>query len=122
MGMNQIFAAEKTFILEYLNKTINATAEELQAAFDMFESKELPDILSIEGDTAIIKIEGILSKNGPSFIARFFGFGGTAYTDIIESIEITNPVETFSNLLGTTGTLKYTFKKCSKIKTGSSYN
>lgn len=99
MGMNQIFAAEKTFILEYLNKTINATAEEVQTAFDMFESKELPDILSIEGDTAIIKIEGILSKNGPSWIARFFGFGGTAYTDIIESIEAIKDNEQIKNVI-----------------------
>lgn len=97
--MNQIFAAEKTFILEYLNRTINATSEELQAAFDMFDGKELPDILSIEGDTAIIKIEGILSKNGPSWIARFFGFGGTAYTDIIESIEIIKADEAVKNVI-----------------------
>lgn len=85
--MNQIFAAEKTFILEYLNRTINATADELQAAESLFREQELPDILTIDGNTARIKIEGVLSKNGPSFIDRFFGFTGTAYNAIIESLE-----------------------------------
>ena len=85
--MNQIWACEKNFILDYQQRIINATAEEISAAEGLFGTVELPDILFIEGDTAIIKIEGVLSKNGPSPIARFFGFGGTGYDEIIESIE-----------------------------------
>ncbi len=97
--MNQIWAAEKQFILNYQERIINASPKETQAAFDMFDGKEVPDILSIDGDTAIIKIDGRLSKNGPSFIDRFFGFGGTAYSDIIESIEIIKADETIKNVI-----------------------
>ncbi len=85
--MNQIWACEKNFILDYQQRIINATADEISAAEGLFGTDELPDILFIEGDTAIIKIEGVLSKSGPSPIARFFGFGGTGYDDILESIE-----------------------------------
>jgi hypothetical protein len=41
---------------------------------------------------------------------------------IIKSLALTDSFEAVSNLLGTTGTLKNTFKKCPKIKTGSPDN
>jgi hypothetical protein len=41
---------------------------------------------------------------------------------IIKTLALTDSFEAFSNLLGTTGTLKNTFKKCPKIKTGSPDN
>jgi ClpP class serine protease len=99
MAMNQIWACEKNFILDYQQRIINATAEEISAAEGLFDTVELPDILFIEGDTAIIKIEGVLSKNGPSPIARFFGFGGTGYDEIIESIEIIKADENIKNVI-----------------------
>lgn len=86
--MEQLWLAEPNFLARYLGKLENATAEEIQAATDLFGEVELPSILVIEGEEAIISITGPLSKTGPSWLARLFGFGGTAYNDIIESLKI----------------------------------
>jgi len=88
--MNKIWAAEKNYLLDYQERIINATSEEVKAAESMFSGQELPSILSIEGDTAIIKIEGLLSRDGPSWLDRMFGYSGTGYYDILESIEEIN--------------------------------
>lgn len=85
--MAKIFACEKEYLLNYQQKILNATTEEITAAQDIFGNSDLPDILSIDGNIARIKIEGILTRKGPSPIARFFGFGGTGYNDIIESLQ-----------------------------------
>ena len=85
--MAKIFACEKEYLLNYQQKILNATTEEITAAQDIFGNSDLPDILSIDGNIARIKIEGVLTRKGPSPIARFFGFGGTGYNDIIESLQ-----------------------------------
>ncbi len=86
--MEQLWLAEPNFLINYLGKLENASAEEIQAAADLFGEAELPNILTIEGEEAIISITGPLSRTGPGFLARLFGFGGTAYNDIIESLKI----------------------------------
>ena len=85
--MAKIFACEKEYLLNYQQKILNATTEEITTAQDIFGNSDLPDILSIDGNIARIKIEGVLTRKGPSPIARFFGFGGTGYNDIIESLQ-----------------------------------
>jgi len=92
--MNKLWAVEKNYLLDYQERIINASSEEIKAAESMFSGQELPDILFIEGDTAIIKIKGVLSKTGPSWLDRYYGYDGTGYDDIIESInEINNHPE-----------------------------
>lgn len=92
--MEQLWLAEPNFLARYLGRLENATAEEIQAATDLFGEAELPSILSIEGEEAIISITGPMSRTGPSWLARLFGFEGTAYNDIIESLKIAqeNPI------------------------------
>lgn len=92
--MEQLWLAEPNFIKNYLEKIENATAEDRQQAEAFFNDEKLsqesehPDILSFSGETAFVKIEGILSRTGPSWIDQLFGFNGTAYNDIIESLKI----------------------------------
>ena len=47
----------------------------------------LPPNMSIAGDTAEIRVEGVLTKR-PSLWALFFGGGNTAYTDIIGALSL----------------------------------
>lgn len=47
----------------------------------------LPSNMSITGDTAEIRVEGVLTKR-PSLWALFFGGGNTAYTDIIGALSL----------------------------------
>ncbi len=92
--MEQLWLAEPNFLIQYLGKLENASAKEIQAATDLFGETEPPSILTIEGEEAIISITGPMSRTGPGFLARLFGFGGTAYNDIIESLKLAqeNPV------------------------------
>lgn len=71
----------------YLETVGNATVEEIQAANAQFGGAEPDSIITRDsvGGRASITIEGMLTPKGPSAIARFFGFGGTGYNDIIEA-------------------------------------
>ena len=84
----EIYFAEPSYLVNHLEKIENLSPEQTQSIFDFMETNtSAPKILSIEGDTAIIRIEGLLVKGGISFISRFFGLVETSYDDIIESIE-----------------------------------
>jgi len=83
-----VYLAEPGFLVPYLEKIENADPSKMKNILDFMESKdELPSILSIVDGVAFITIDGPLTKDPPSFIARFFGFGGTSYTDIIAAVE-----------------------------------
>jgi ClpP class serine protease len=86
--MKKIWAVEPTFLVEYLETTLNSPDEIKQkpAAFFGNISTEEKDIFSIDGDTAIINIQGLLSQEGPNLIDRIFGFTGTGYLEILEAI------------------------------------
>lgn len=81
----ELYAIQRTFVETYLEAIENATLQEEAAAFDRFGDQSLPGIVTrTEGSNeAAITITGILTPAGPSPIARFFGFGGTGYVDII---------------------------------------
>lgn len=83
----ELYAIHKVFIEPYLEAIENATIQEKTAAFDRFGDKPVPSIISrTEGSNeAVIAITGPLSPTGPSPIARFFGFGGTGYADIMSA-------------------------------------
>jgi len=92
--INKLWACEKNFLQGYLNERARfdihkASPEEMKSFFDKKNARgDLPSILEISGDQAFISIIGPLSKTGPDFIDMFFGFGGTAYLDIIECANI----------------------------------
>jgi len=89
----KIWAAEKSFIIDYQSRTENATADQVAAAEQAFGAKPLPEILSLDGSTATIKIEGVLTRSGPSWLDRYFGYAGTGYNQILESIKIVSEME-----------------------------
>lgn len=104
----ELYALHKNYAVSYLEAIENASLEERAAAHDRFSDQALPDIVThIEGTTeAVITIAGPLSPNGPSFIARFFGFGGTAYNDIIlaaQQLENDPTIETVRLAMDTPG-------------------
>lgn len=82
----QFIAMYEPFALEYLERLARATPEERAEARDAFSNKKDDDqIYTIEGSTATMVISGPLSRNGPSWLALLFGFGGTGYNAIIEA-------------------------------------
>jgi len=85
----ELYAVHPGYIEPYLEAVNNATPEERAAAADMFGSQALPSVLTIDeaSRSAAITIAGHLSPNGPSPIARFLGFDGTAYSDIIKAAQ-----------------------------------
>ena len=84
----EIYLADPGFLIPYLEKIENISSEEIKSISEIFGADtDRPPILSIEGETAVIRIEGPLSRSGPSLIDRFFGFGGTSYTDIIKATQ-----------------------------------
>lgn len=97
--MYKIVAFEENFAKEYYSKIENATTEQIEAADRMFGGKELPSILEITGNIANISITGPLSRKGPPPIARFFGFGGTGYNDIIEAVKQVKEDQSITNLI-----------------------
>ena len=85
----ELYGLQKDYAISYLEKLENATTEERAASLSAFGEKPLDGIISRNdaGNEATIKISGPLSPAGPSPIARFFGFGGTGYVDIIAAIK-----------------------------------
>lgn len=79
-------------------ETMPFTAKDVEAISLRSESdrkdRKKESIISINGDTAEIKIIGILSRTGPSWIEKFFGINGTSYNEIISSVReaIENPI------------------------------
>jgi ClpP class serine protease len=88
--MMNLYAMEASFTAGYLHTLENASHEDREAALERFGSIELPGIVFREegSDTAELRITGVLTPTGPSPIARFFGFEGTAYNDIVEAADL----------------------------------
>lgn len=102
--MDQIVAQEEGFAVRYLDQMVNATAEDRQAASDCFGNEPMPSILSINGSVASISITGPLSPTGPSPLARYFGYGGTAYADIISAVREVKDNATITDVMFPTNT------------------
>jgi len=79
----KLYAADEGFLEGYLAKLENATNEDISAAREMFGNEDQASISSVDGGVGTITISGVLTPDGPSPLARFFGFGGTSYNDII---------------------------------------
>lgn len=113
-NLKGLWLAEPVFLQGYLERIVNATAEDRKQAEAFFDNpnmstsaeSEYPEILSFEGEEALIKISGALSRKGPSRLSRYFGCDGTGYNDIIESLEIASDnesVKTIRLLMNTPG-------------------
>jgi ClpP class serine protease len=84
---DKIWFAEKNYIIEYEERIANATNEQIKMADDMFNGQDVPEIYEIDGDVARIKINGALTRQGLSPLARFFGYTGTGYNQIHSALD-----------------------------------
>jgi len=85
---DDVLAIEPGFGLGYVQKRLTAPTEKPEAFFVIPKGEsENKKILSINGDTATIEINGVLSRTGPDWIDKLFGFDGTAYNDIVEAVK-----------------------------------
>jgi len=82
------------------------TMEEFAAYEETFALSDegLPQNMSVSGDTATVKISGLLTDS-PSWMARIFGSGNTVYRDIVTSFALAEsaPEVKKINLLVTSG-------------------
>ena len=88
----KIYACEPDYLLTYLTKIENASAEEITLAAGQYGSDHgdddpLDDIYEEDGEEACIKVEGPLTQAEPSALAKFFGFGGTSYASILKAVD-----------------------------------
>lgn len=83
-----IWAAEPNAITAYLEKRETANNDEFISAKDLFARQEATDIFDIKGEEAIIRINGVLTQDGPDFIDNLFGLAVTGYNQLIEAINL----------------------------------
>ena len=83
----ELYAAEECALRSFLETITNATPEQIERANAMAYPAAARLPLEVEGDTAIIRIEGILRKAQPTALMRFFGIRSTSYLDIIDAVE-----------------------------------
>lgn len=82
----ELYAIHPTYAIPYLEAIENASTEDRAAAAAAFGDEPLPELVArTESGEAVITISGPLSPAGPSPIARFFGYKGTGYIDIISA-------------------------------------
>ncbi len=82
-----LYAMDSAYTDQYLTKMENATSEDKKMAAEQFGDSQPESIISRANgsDTVTMEINGPLTVSGPSWLAKFFGFGGTGYNDIISA-------------------------------------
>lgn len=70
-----------------VEKYLSWTDDQITAAFGGMKFPETKPILSMDADSATIRIEGFMSMSGPSKFEQFLGISGTSYAEIQASIE-----------------------------------
>jgi ClpP class serine protease len=84
--MSDIWCCELEHLRSYASKVLAAREGDIQAGMAAYSSRGEPnEILSVEGGTATIRIEGTLTDK-VSGLAAFLGFGGTTYGQIMDAI------------------------------------
>ena len=86
--MDNLYFCEPNFLKNYLTKIENVQPNENLKILDSQKNNNKNEILHIDGNIATIEIIGSLSKEGPDWIDRLFGFSGTSYLKIIESLQL----------------------------------
>lgn len=96
-----LYAMDSAYTDQYLTKMENATSEDKKMAAEQFGDSQSESIISRENgsDTAAIIISGPLTVSGPSPLARFFGFGGTGYNDIMSAARMLRADESVKNVI-----------------------
>jgi ClpP class serine protease len=86
-----IWGAEESWLINYMNSRatfkVEHSQEDIKAFITSRRDGQKESILSIEGDTATIKIRGRLSSGGPDFLDYIFGWGGASYREIIAAVK-----------------------------------
>jgi ClpP class serine protease len=89
-----LYAADPAWLKDYLETRINARAEDIIAARELFTSVPSPgtpqavdEIYSLSAGAAHIRIEGPMSPEGPDAWDRIMSYGGTSYKTIIAAID-----------------------------------
>ncbi|MDR0475557.1 MAG: S49 family peptidase [Treponema sp.] len=90
-----LYAAEKNFLERYLKEKASASIEDMTVVAGLWadpisgpgSDKAVGEIYRVDGDTAHIKIEGVLSPEGPDAWDLFFGYNGVSYKTIQAAIE-----------------------------------
>ena len=94
---------EPNFLITYLESIENISVEDRQAALSLFledmSALDKAPILSVNGDTAEISIEGVLTMKGPSIIDRLFGYTGTSYEELLLSLKTVSENPNIKNLI-----------------------
>lgn len=97
--MQTLWVAEEGFLKLFLERTENATEAERAEARDAgFTAAELSDIMSVDGENATITIQGVMTPDGPSPIARLFGFTGASTNLIRAAVEKLTADETVKHV------------------------
>ena len=96
-----LYAMDAGYIDQYLSKMENATSEDKKLALEQFGAIQSEGIMTRENgsDTVSLNISGPLSVSGPSPLARFFGFGGTGYNEIISAAQMIANDQTINNVV-----------------------
>jgi ClpP class serine protease len=85
--IHQLWACERKYLEHYLNTISRIEDEDVKGFLSFTETKDDEDkIYAIDGDLMTININGVLSPTGPPSWAKFFGFVGTAYNDILKAL------------------------------------
>jgi len=85
----KLYACEPVFLTGYLDDRENASDDDKQRAQSLFSTKiptgeeAIDQIYTVEGNKAIISIQGPLSMAGPDIFDLYFGYGGVSYPAII---------------------------------------
>ena len=101
-----LYAMDAGYIDQYLSKMENASSEDKKLALEQFGDVQSDGIIVRENgsETASLNISGPLSVSGPSPLARFFGFGGTGYNEIISAAKMLAKDPTVKNVVLTMNT------------------
>lgn len=86
--MPEIWMCEKSSLKSYLEKRqlITANLKIEDSILEKFRAEKNKSISIVNGRTAVININGILTEDGPSLWDYYFGIGGTSYRKIREEV------------------------------------
>ncbi len=95
-----LYAMDAGYLDQHLTKMENASAEDKKLALEQFGDVQSDGIMVREGgsETASLNISGPLTVSGPSPLARYFGFGGTGYNEIISTAQMLAKDPTVKNV------------------------
>jgi len=95
-----LYAMDAGYLDQHLSKMENASAEDKKLALEQFGDAQSDGIMVRENgsETARINISGPMTVSGPSPLARYFGFGGTGYNEIISAAQMLAKDPTVKNV------------------------